>query len=497
MKFAKNIPLFLNICLMFIGISCSEEDSATPAELVVGSSALNFSEDDDELELIISNNGGSVLKWSSVSTEPWLTLSPASGSVNPGAEITVTAKVDKASLSSGYSFADLSILQIGVGNVSEGRVLAKKAIEVSVTVLLPADLEVDQSSFDFGTQNTQAGFTISNIGERDLTWSISSNQSWLTTMPQSGTTGAFGARDVLVNVSRIGLDEGEYNGVLSVTSNGGNVSIAVTMQVTSVPAAKLVYAGEADGDLEIYTMNFDGSSLQNLSNNAVYDSYPRWSPDGSTIVFESERAGGLNLFKMNADGSQVTQLTFGGADYEPSWSPDGSVIIFNRYVASSNGYEIYTIGANGTGLNQLTFNGADNFYPNWSPDGQGIVYAGNMDGDFDIYFMQNSGAESIRLTENLSIDKDPVFSNDGQKIVYASDEDGDYEIYIMNIDGSGKLKLTNNFYSDGHCIFARDSDTILFASDRDGDSEIYSMDINGGSVYKVTNNTTREIRPHQ
>jgi hypothetical protein len=43
------------------------------------------------------------------------------------------------------------------------------------------------------------------------------------------------------------------------------------------------------GNLEIQTLNPDGSEQRNITNNAAQDYNPIWSPDAKTIVFETER----------------------------------------------------------------------------------------------------------------------------------------------------------------------------------------------------------------
>ena len=53
-------------------------------------------------------------------------------------------------------------------------------------------------------------------------------------------------------------------------------------------------------------------------------------PFPGRIAFHSDRSGDLNIYSMNADGSDVQQLTDApGRDFEPAWSPDGSTIVFS------------------------------------------------------------------------------------------------------------------------------------------------------------------------
>lgn len=102
---------------------------------------------------------------------------------------------------------------------------------------------------------------------------------------------------------------------------------------------------------EIFVMNRDGSSPENLTNDPSFDGYPAWSPDGSKIVFASNRAGktlgNFHIYIMDADGSDVVRVLENGAtveDARPQWSPDGSRILFNRqYVADESSIDIMII----------------------------------------------------------------------------------------------------------------------------------------------------------
>lgn len=65
---------------------------------------------------------------------------------------------------------------------------------------------------------------------------------------------------------------------------------------------KIAFMSSRDGNSEIYTMNADGSTQTNISNNAAADVYPAWSPDGTQIVFESGRDGNPEIYKGLAAG---------------------------------------------------------------------------------------------------------------------------------------------------------------------------------------------------
>jgi Tol biopolymer transport system component len=146
---------------------------------------------------------------------------------------------------------------------------------------------------------------------------------------------------------------------------------------------------EASGTNEIYTINPDGTGLTRLTNNAVEDREPAWSPDGSRIVFASDRGqrirGKTHLYVMNADGTGVKQLTFGSGEDQPAWSPDGSKIAYH----AKDG--LYTMNADGSNAWVLIsgidagLGGAKLFFvgqPAWSPDGKTLAFVTDKSGTY-------------------------------------------------------------------------------------------------------------------
>ena len=99
---------------------------------------------------------------------------------------------------------------------------------------------------------------------------------------------------------------------------------------------------------------------------------PEPSPDGSKIVFE--KYGG-NMFVFDIKTQRLTDL---GEGNRPQWSPDGEKIVY--MIAKDDGYnftqsDIYAINADGSGKTNLTkTEDLIEMNPCWAPDGKRIAF---------------------------------------------------------------------------------------------------------------------------
>ena len=178
--------------------------------------------------------------------------------------------------------------------------------------------------------------------------------------------------------------------------------------LTWSPGAKILFAGNADGNSEIYVVNADGSGLVNVTNSPAADDRPVWSPDGTKIAFHSNRDGNYEIYAMNADGSGPTRLTDDpGSDIGPVWSPDGSKIAFES--DRDGNREIYVMNADGSGVRNLTNNPAVDQGAAWSPDGSKIAFTSLRDGNWEVYVMNADGSGARNLTNNPANDLQPAW----------------------------------------------------------------------------------------
>ena len=132
-------------------------------------------------------------------------------------------------------FVSLSALKTALKNA----LLAKAANAVaiaeadtayanSVDLIGVPILAVSETTLDFGSSETELPFSITNTGGGVLTWSVATSiPAKITVLPVSGV----GAATIAVTVNRTGIAAGTYYPTVSISSDGGNETITLTVVV--------------------------------------------------------------------------------------------------------------------------------------------------------------------------------------------------------------------------------------------------------------------------
>ena len=163
---------------------------------------------------------------------------------------------------------------------------------------------------------------------------------------------------------------------------------------------KIVFTSTRSGDLELWTMNIDGTNPKQVTNQLGYDGGAFFSPDGKQLVFRASRpqtdadikeykdylAQGLvapttmEIYTCNIDGSNLKQVThLGKANWAPFFSPSGKKIIFSSNHHSTKGYDfqLFMVNLDGSGIEQITTESNFNAFPMFSPNGKKIAFSSN------------------------------------------------------------------------------------------------------------------------
>ncbi len=187
------------------------------------------------------------------------------------------------------------------------------------------------------------------------------------------------------------------------------------------------------------------------------------------IAFASDVNGLVEIYVMNIDGTglkQITDLEEGAC--QPEWSPDGQRLVFISPCDGNQEYypnaALYIINADGSNLNPLSSTPGGDFDPSWSPDGSKIVFTSMRSGGRpQIYVMDLQSKETKLLSNEFSRDWQPSWSPDGSKIAFITNRKGPYQVWIMDADGKNQQLFSHSLTAnDTHPTWSPDGKLLLF-----------------------------------
>jgi Tol biopolymer transport system component len=259
------------------------------------------------------------------------------------------------------------------------------------------------------------------------------------------------------------------------TSTQEITKLIFSPEVNRFAMAQTVGSGGMESQ-EIFALAIDGNDLQRLTDNNNLDTYPAWSPDGSSIAYLS-MSDTLDIYLMAADGSGAGMLYDSGHhDADVDWT--GDLMAFTRnsqiWVMNSDGTEPRQITdppqAGEWGNTNLPFGDYD---PRVSPDGTKIAFERLVDdssphGNYEIFTVDIDGSNLTQITDTGYSQGLAIWSGSGNEITYivtSIDDVGQYDIYMVNADGTENRNITPDTWLPDflvHWIAASGEDNLIY-----------------------------------
>ncbi len=207
------------------------------------------------------------------------------------------------------------------------------------------------------------------------------------------------------------------------------------------------------------------------------------------FVFASDRAGDLDLFVRDAQGEISILLDRPEDDYNPSLSPDGKQVVFES--TGDGTRSVYVAPADGSGEpRRLSGEGIEAIEPDWSPDGDRIVWVSRERSNWDIALYRRDEGTTTLLTTSSSDERNPAWSADGSMLAFRSDRTGSGDIYILDVDSGAVRRLTDSPFREDNPAWL-DSNEIAYEVALDGDLEVFSKPVNVGTSGEHVRRTDR------
>lgn len=167
--------------------------------------------------------------------------------------------------------------------------------------------------------------------------------------------------------------------------------------------------------------------------------------------------GGGDLFGLTRSG-RVRRLTSDGGSFDPNFSPDGERIVFSSVGehGSANGdigivgLDLSVMDADGSGRHRL-LDGEEDGMPAWSPDGRRIAFVRQVDTDHSrVIVVDPDAPTSVRPLVSAAdgaFDTDPAWSPDGVRVAFVrtvpdKDPQGPWRSQLIVVDADGSNART-------------------------------------------------------
>lgn len=283
------------------------------------------------------------------------------------------------------------------------------------------------------------------------------------------------------------------------------VSVVVLLLLGTARAAEplLVYSQPAIGSRsvvfgyagDLWVVDRAGGDARRLTAGVGLETHPVISPDGSMVAFAGEYDGNLDVYVVPLEGGEPRRLTYHpDPDLPVAWTRDGKSILF-RSTRSSYGRftRLFTVPLTGGPETELPLPLAEE--GSYSPDGSKLAYVPlsntrGFPGGYIAWKKYRGGSSPFIWIADLktsavkpiprsdSNDFNPMWI--GTQIYFISDRDGSATLYAYDVD-SNKVK----------CVLPPNGVDIKSAS-ATGDAIVFNR-IDGVYVFNLKNQKTRQL----
>jgi serine/threonine protein kinase len=172
---------------------------------------------------------------------------------------------------------------------------------------------------------------------------------------------------------------------------------------------------------------------------------------GSLIAFASDRANGIpQIFLMNVDTQELTQLTsLDKGACQPDWSPDGQQIVFTSPCLADEvdykGSRLYITSVDGSALRPLNTIPGGDFDPAWNPvNPNQIAFVSYRENNRPHLFIYNLDTNAVEgFSASAAYDRAPVWSNDGEMLLFQKVFNGLTQVYTIQLSDKKLASITN------------------------------------------------------
>ncbi|NUM53232.1 MAG: PD40 domain-containing protein [Candidatus Hydrogenedentes bacterium] len=254
---------------------------------------------------------------------------------------------------------------------------------------------------------------------------------------------------------------------------------------------------------DIYLHEMASGELKNLTEIervSAYNSGLIFIPGATPkLGFTALIDGVSHPFVMDMDGRNKRDLSQGtkGFAYGFSASPDGTKVAYHQ------DYKIYVADANGENARMIETGNPFNFVPQWSPDGQWLMFLSGEHYNCHPHVARPDGSELRKLADRGGYDgvmtvydvfdfhggssDVPVWCLSGDAVYYTAKVGDAFELMCVMLDGKVE-QLTHSAPGVHHYHVkpAPDKQRIAFGSTRSGRRQLHVANLDASEAHPIT-----------
>lgn len=202
---------------------------------------------------------------------------------------------------------------------------------------------------------------------------------------------------------------------------------------------------------------------------------PAPSPINDQVVFSAK--GWLWLYEPNsAKATRVTNSS--GMDARPNWSPDGEQIVFVR----DNGSDTQIVLLDLPSKKETILVDSDRLEldPIFSASGKFIYYSSAKNGSFDLWKLELSTSKESLLTTSKDLERLPVPLIDEAKVIYLEKKGFSYDAIMLHdlSKNTSSHLVQENFASQAAFSLSPNNETLVYTWPKGDKYELNLLNIN-------------------
>ena len=260
--------------------------------------------------------------------------------------------------------------------------------------------------------------------------------------------------------------------------------------------SKLTFVSTVKGNKEIFTSDFDGFNLKQVTHHRNISLSPSWSYDGKWIAYVSYARGKPDIYIKNIRENRGSIVNIKGSNISPDWMPDQLKLA--AALSFSGNQEIYLLTRRGEIIKRITRSWGINVSPRFSPDGKRLAFTSNRAGNPQIYIKNLETNDVRRITFQGKYNTSPAWSPDGKKIAYVGIEQNRINIFVIDLDdiSAAPVQLTMGQGDNEDPSWSPDGSLIVFTSNRAGGrSKLHVMTAAGTDQRQLLNMSGKQTQP--